>query len=370
MAFLDNSGDIILDAVLTDAGRQRLSRGNFRITKFALGDEEINYSIFNKSHPSGSAFYDLEIMQTPILEAFTNNTSLMKSKLVTMTRNNILYMPIFKLNNSENNFTQPAKEAPSNTVRFNHYMVLADRNTELNAGASNEANEEIPLHPGVLRGTGTSINTNDKTKHIAVDQGIDSNEGGLSFRQAIPDDLVETAFLIKMDHRLLRLGQVRSGAGGAQSITPTANQFVDDDGIATYYVVQGDGSTFVEGSPQTGTPPAGLPTDGRTRGSIIKENPTNAEASQTHTSLNEMFPGPLGSILRLYPLTTSFVKQSSALFDELGTTVTSGLDIKIGPGDTAKQLISAYKFIDTSINIVGVTTGYAMDIPIRILKKS
>jgi hypothetical protein len=82
MAFLDNSGDIILDAVLTDAGRQRMARGNFKITKFALGDEEINYGIYNSSHPSGSAFYDLEVMQTPILEAFTNNTSLMKSKLV------------------------------------------------------------------------------------------------------------------------------------------------------------------------------------------------------------------------------------------------------------------------------------------------
>ena len=59
MAFLDNSGDIILDAVLTDAGRQRMAQGNFRIVKFALGDEEINYNAFNSDHPSGSAFYDL-----------------------------------------------------------------------------------------------------------------------------------------------------------------------------------------------------------------------------------------------------------------------------------------------------------------------
>ena len=40
MAFLDNAGDIILDAVLTDAGRQRLARGNFKIVKFAFGEEE------------------------------------------------------------------------------------------------------------------------------------------------------------------------------------------------------------------------------------------------------------------------------------------------------------------------------------------
>ena len=87
MAFLDNSGDIILDAVLTDAGRQRMARGEFKIVKYALSDEEINYKLFNSTHPSGSAFSDLQIMQTPILEAFTNNTSLMKTKLISINRN-------------------------------------------------------------------------------------------------------------------------------------------------------------------------------------------------------------------------------------------------------------------------------------------
>ena len=47
MAFLDNSGDIILDAVLTELGRKRMSNGNFTITKFALGDDEINYELYN-----------------------------------------------------------------------------------------------------------------------------------------------------------------------------------------------------------------------------------------------------------------------------------------------------------------------------------
>ena len=66
MAFLDNSGDIILDAVLTDVGRMRIAQGDgsFKIVKFALGDEEINYGLYNKTHPSGSAYYDLQILQT------------------------------------------------------------------------------------------------------------------------------------------------------------------------------------------------------------------------------------------------------------------------------------------------------------------
>ena len=81
MAFLDNSCDIILDAVLTDHGRKVLSKGDgsFQITKFALCDEEIDYSLYNKNHTSGSAYYDLEILQTPVLEAITDNISSMKT---------------------------------------------------------------------------------------------------------------------------------------------------------------------------------------------------------------------------------------------------------------------------------------------------
>ena len=64
MAFLDNSGDIILDAVLTDTGRMRLAKGDgsFNIVKFALGDDEINYELYDKNHTSGSAYYDVEIL--------------------------------------------------------------------------------------------------------------------------------------------------------------------------------------------------------------------------------------------------------------------------------------------------------------------
>jgi len=360
MAFLDNSGDIILDAVLTDAGRQRLARGNFKITKFAFGDEEINYNVFNGSHPSGSAFYDLEVMQTPILEAFTNNTSLMKSKLITMTRNNILYMPILKLNRRRGNFTRSVAILGADNLNFGTgYVVLADVNTEQN-GSNSDVED---LKEGILRGAGTTIFSTDGTRHIAVDQGIDSTEGGLSFRQPLPADLVETAFLIKMDHRLLTLSEINKRQRGTATIT---NQFVDDDGIASYYVVQGDGTTCVEG------PPAGvrdaLIDDRRRRDKIINDSPDSAEQSKTFAGFYERFPGPLGSILRFYPRTSSHVRQSDALFNEFGTTVTSGTNLVIDK--SATQTITAYKYIDTLINIVGVTTGYSIDVPIRIIKKS
>ena len=99
MAFLDNSGDIILDAVLTDTGRYRLAKGDgsFKIVKFALGDDEINYGLYDKNNPSGSAYYDLEILQTPVLEAFTNNASSMQSRLISIPRTNLLYLPVMEV---------------------------------------------------------------------------------------------------------------------------------------------------------------------------------------------------------------------------------------------------------------------------------
>ena len=96
MAFLDNSGDIILDAVITEIGRKRMAQGRFRISKFALGDDEIDYSLYDKTHPSGAAYYDLEILQTPIFEAMPQSS--VSYGLASFTRNDLLYMPEIKVN--------------------------------------------------------------------------------------------------------------------------------------------------------------------------------------------------------------------------------------------------------------------------------
>ena len=108
MAFLDNSGDIILDAVLTDAGRKRLARGDgtFKITKYAFGDDEINYGSYDPNAVSGSAYFDLEVLQTPVLEAFTNNRSSLKSRLISLTNNNLLYLPELVLNEVNEDLTK------------------------------------------------------------------------------------------------------------------------------------------------------------------------------------------------------------------------------------------------------------------------
>lgn len=79
---------VTVDAILTKKGRELLARndGSFQITQFALADDEIDYTLYNPTHPSGSAFYGEAIENTPILQAFPDDTQIMRYKLVTLPR--------------------------------------------------------------------------------------------------------------------------------------------------------------------------------------------------------------------------------------------------------------------------------------------
>lgn len=204
MAFLDNSGDIILDAVLTDTGRFRLAKGDgsFRIVKFAFGDDEINYGLYNKNHPSGSAYYDLDILQSPVLEAFTNNSISVKSKLLSISRNNLLYLPVLKLNDVISGFEQHTSGL---------YVVAVDTDTETALGtATGVLFGETPANGGTIR----------------VDQGLDTSEISPAF--AIDSDLIETQYIIQIDNRL---ANVVSAVDSSKAVV----SFIDDDNIASYY---------------------------------------------------------------------------------------------------------------------------------------
>jgi hypothetical protein len=87
MGYLNNSV-ITVDAILTTKGRQLLAQndGSFRITQFALADDEIDYTMYNPNHPSGSSYYGEAILNMPLLEAFPSETQIMKYKLVTLPR--------------------------------------------------------------------------------------------------------------------------------------------------------------------------------------------------------------------------------------------------------------------------------------------
>jgi len=87
MAYLSNEY-VTVDAVLTTKGRELLARndGSFKITQFSLSDDEIDYTLYNPNHPSGSAYYGEAIEAMPLLQAFVDNTQDMKYQLVTLPR--------------------------------------------------------------------------------------------------------------------------------------------------------------------------------------------------------------------------------------------------------------------------------------------
>ena len=93
MGFLDNSGDIFIDAVLTDEGRERLARndGTFAIVRWRPGDDEIDYRFWNAL--TGSDSKDLKILDTPVFEAFSNEGIALRFPLVTIQNSRLQFLP-------------------------------------------------------------------------------------------------------------------------------------------------------------------------------------------------------------------------------------------------------------------------------------
>tara|TARA_R100001015_G_C4633072_1_gene197511 strand:- start:3278 stop:4198 length:921 start_codon:yes stop_codon:yes gene_type:complete len=305
MAFLDNSGDIILDAVLTDTGRMRLAKGDgsFNITKFGLGDDEINYGLYDKNHPSGSAYFDIEILQTPVLEAFTNNASTMKSKLLSISRTNLLYLPEVRNNSTDGIAANSSNNVVSVAVDDSTVTALLDSNSNLLAG--------------IINGVELAKNATDN-RRLLFDQGMVSDALGKTGDVSLDADLVETQYIVEVDNRLGRLYD----PSGLQA-TPS---FIDDDNIASYYLSLTTNTTYFS-------------------------NSTLDESS--------VLSGPAGYRLSLLVGASTNVNSSTYLFTQLGSTST------IDPGSGA---VSLYH-IDTTIRISGATTGFKVEIPIRLLKK-
>jgi len=325
MGFLDNSGDIILDAVLTDTGRMRLAKGDgsFKVDKFALSDDEIDYGLYDKNNASGSAYYDLSILQTPVLESFTNNMSSMKSRLLTINDNDLLYLPVIKL------FTQSGAGSEQNA---NGYFVIPVDKTTVETGFGNS------LGAGILNGYRPS----DDPARIETNQGLNTNE--LAKEDPLSDQLVENQYIIQIDNRL---GQIFPSADNVTSVTstnaasniqlsPATFAFLDDDGIANYYFVGGD------------------------QGRGYVNNLRSTEASS--------IAGPRGTKMGFRIGASLELRNSSFLFDQLGTVGTATIVNSSTSGNNLVPGTNAYKFIDSTIRIAGVNTGYSLDIPVRFVK--
>jgi hypothetical protein len=312
MAFLDNSGDIILDAVLTDAGRARLARGDgsFKIVKYAFADDEIDYSKYNLNHENGSAYYDIEILKTPVIEALTNNTSTMKNRLLSIPKTNLLYLPSMLLNQGTSGTT-----LSSNLSTLNTYIVSVDSQTDQMFVGSNKLFGDFNLkNNGIfLSNSDTGTNETDP-KTIMVDQGMNTTAVPKSF--TIDPTLKETQYIIEIDNRL---GSIADGSSGQQ-----AYSFLDDDNIASYSL--GTDSSLV------------MSLNGSSESPI-----QGARGTRIHFRINPSIE----------------LNSSTYLFTLLGSEVS--INFAVGP--------QSFYRIDSNVRITGATTGYRLNVPITFLKK-
>ena len=159
MGYLDNSS-ITVDAILTRRGRELLSRndGSFRITQFALGDDEIDYTLYNENHPDGSQFFGEAIENLPLVEAFPDENNIMIHKLVTLPRGTTK-LPILQVGSTSVNMGLGQQNSVSpqtfnfagvnNTVETSGYLfTIADRrlvSSFVGVGANSTAAANIPF---------------------------------------------------------------------------------------------------------------------------------------------------------------------------------------------------------------------------------
>ena len=345
MAFLDNSGDIILDAVLTDTGRMRLAQGDgsFKITKFALGDDEINYEIYNSSHASGSAYYDLQILQTPVFEAFTNNTSNLTTKLMSISRTNILYMPILKLNRrlqlqagqagapvaqQRNSRTYFRNESGATTTSLPRHLVAVDQDTFDALTLKKDSSNMGVNSRGVLAGQKPAGALGGGL--IRVDQGLETT--AIAPATGLDSDLYESSYIVELDYRLGRLR-------GPNVKADKAVNFIDDDNIASYYI----------------SDPA-----------FIQQNTVTDSSEDADKTDPQVFDGPRGSVLQFGLNASQELAQSTYLFQQIGTTEVLATNT-LGFHSSDARFTTVY-YIDTTVRVVGANTGYRLDIPVRYVK--
>lgn len=264
MGILDNGGDILLDAVLTDVGRQRLARGDghFQVTKFSLSDDEINYALYNSSHASGSAYYDIEILQTPVLEAFTDNGASVKSKLITIPRQDLLYLPVLKLNELGGNTQRRTTGNSSGS-----FVVCVNKATE----------DEFRTDNGILYGERIG-----QSGYIRIDQGLDTTQ--ISPSRLLDDSLIETRYIVEIDNRL---GSIVSTDGKTRAVP----SYVDDDNIASYNLSLGSDIDFV------------------------------TENTDPNTNGGQVIAGPRGTIVQFAVFASLDLNSSAYFFDQLGADV-------------------------------------------------
>ena len=329
MAILDNSGDIILDAVLTDEGRRRMAQGSFQIVKFALGDDEIDYRLYNRQHPSGSAYYDLEILQTPVFESVTSQNSAINYGLLSITNPNLLYMPIIKVNQ---NFSLAVN---SNNNIF-YLAANSETKTKLNVASALGTDGKKLL----------TANTTSDTQLLYLESGLDTTDLAATAQNRATylanNDLLDFNLTVQVDSRFI--SQVMGPSAG-QSFSAPSTSDVQTIPNSISIIPGGTNSMGLINYVDYSVP--GL------------NNLLYAPVSTTRTD-SSVITGPRG-IATMLNFGTILNNDSSGVRPVEYTRYGKIEQNLFGNGDN-------YDYIDTNVNIIGNSSTIIAQIPIRLIR--
>ena len=327
MAFQDSTYGIVLDAVLTDVGRKRMANGNFSVSKFCLGDDEIDYALYvtaSGAEPED----DSKIMNTPIMEAFAGQNANINYGLQNFIRTDILYYPSIKINSILDESAVP------HTDGFHYFAV------------NKQTMRKLDTHFGNTRYV-LQNNKIDQTK-IVFESGIDSEDIApiaINKSRFITNmGLYDKYFLLYCDNRYF------------EKIMVSRNDSVFENDV-------GD-NLYMSLEPLKDSIEISLSTvndfHSCYRISAVDNNVLDSNYSSTLGNTYSAIKGPRSSIFALNLKVKNELTSDSAAdfkYGKFGTTNTAVL----GGSDL-------YDFIDTTIYIQALSSGARISVPIRIMR--
>lgn len=177
MAYIDNQ-TITVDAILTKKGRELLAQnGNLNITSFALADDEVDYTLYQPNHPNGSAFYDIALRNTPVFEPVSDETQVMKYKLVSLNQG-VTTIPVISIAQDKisvaRDFTGDIIISPSTNPAYNltlgYTAILGNKNVGVlivnEPNAVNTVSSTIPTFAGDINTTSAQVAVGNSFRFI------------------------------------------------------------------------------------------------------------------------------------------------------------------------------------------------------------
>tara|TARA_Y100001963_G_scaffold121698_1_gene170459 strand:+ start:39 stop:1049 length:1011 start_codon:yes stop_codon:yes gene_type:complete len=335
MAYRDDCGEIILDAVLTDAGRKRMAQGRFKITKFALGDEEIDYGYYDRnSQPP--ATNDPVMTTIPVMEANASNDYTLKTFLMSHDREDLLYMPELIINTN----APKGNSAPNMSGK---YVVIYDKNTLSYLNGTWASGAKNFIGENYIDGIDPSRTRNI----IAIDQGInygdhiiieDEDETSTTIspdQTHLMDGWVENMYILSIDDRI---GRVVSAIG--QEIPMDAS--VVETNIARYIIDNYTGkNTF-----------------------MINTN--------TEVDMREPINGPRGSRIQFKISPSKRLINNEGYYDQFGSVLDAAESTNMFGATYASEVLAlgTFKYIDRYLKVTSNKTGFFINVPLRFIKKT